>query len=229
MHFVNNKQNIFLRPNLFGGDFVIEELLEKLLSLGYRNFLIPKYNGINDLRKIEFSLSQTLIAECNFILLIENPGALFSLYDTISNTKLNVTGLAFGSQDYCLATGMVHQYDFLRYPRFIVAGIAKAFGIISIDIACMELDKEDIFILELIEAEKMGFDAKFVIHPSQLKLLTKSRKYSELEIQEAMAVIREYNELGQPSVFVYNGKAVEPPHIKNFQNIIELNKYYGSK
>ena len=229
LEFVKSKQNVFLRPNFFGGDFSTDKLLEKLISLGYRNFLIPKYNGINDIRKIEDSLSQSLKTECNFILLIENPSALFSLHDTISNTTLNLTGLAFGSQDYCLATGMKHQYELLKYPRFIVAGIAKAFGLTSIDIACMELDKEDIFIFELNEAEKMGFDAKFIIHPTQLQLLTRSRKYSDSEIREALAVIREFNELGQPTVFVFNGKAVEPPHIKNYLNIIRLNENYGSQ
>ena len=226
---VKNKRDIFLRPKLFNTSNPTEDLLVKLIDLGFTNFLIPKYKGIDDIRVIENALGSRINSFFKFILLIENPEALFSLMETVRMTTLNIVGLAFGSQDYCLASCMAHKYELLKFPRFMISGIAKSFKLTCIDIACMELEKKDTFIYELEEAELMGYDAKFIIHPDQLDILANYKKYSNKEIQEANAVMNKYIKLGSPAVFVYNGKAIEPPHIENYSRIIKYAKEYGSK
>jgi citrate lyase subunit beta-like protein len=184
-----------------------------LLEIGFSNFILPKFRNINDLKEIEKNINFKLFSQINFILLVENPESLFFIKNILISTGLNIIGLGFGSQDYCNETGMDHSLELLRQPRFIISGIAKAFGIQTIDIACMDIKNNDIFINELKESEIMGFDAKFIIHPNQLEIINNYKFYSNDKMAEAEEILKEYERLGRPTVFVYNGKAVEPPHI----------------
>jgi citrate lyase beta subunit len=169
------------------------------------------------------------VSDVKVILLIENPEALFTLQEILTKTKLNVIGIGFGSQDYCNETGMKHTAELLKYPRFMISGIAKACRKTSIDIACMDIKNDEIFLSEIEEAESMGFDAKFIIHPRQLQLIRNYKFYSDNEIFDAAMILAEYERLGKPPVFVFKGRAVEPPHINNYKKIINWEKIYGSQ
>lgn len=225
---IQNKHSLFVRPRLFDGLNPAETTFKILLKSGFRNFIIPKFICISELIQLEDCIIELSVSDVKVILLIENPQALFSLQEILLKTKLNVVGIGFGSQDYCNETGMKHTTELLKYPRFMISGIAKAFGKTSIDIACMDIRNDEIYLKEIEDAESMGFDAKFVIHPRQLELIRNYKFHSDNEIFEAATILAEYERLGKPSVFVFNGRAVEPPHISNYRKIINWNKKYGS-
>lgn len=225
---IENKQNILIRPKLFDVQIPIEFTFNSLLKSGFRDFIIPKFRTITDLKILENIIESLNIEDSRVILLIENPESLFTIQNILRETRLNVIGIGFGSQDYCNETGMKHDEIFLRYPRFMVSGIAKAYNKIAIDIACMNITNKDVFQKEIIDAEHMGFDAKFIIHPLQLKLLKMHKIYTETEVNEAEEILHEYNRLGKPAVFVFEGKAIEPPHLRNYQKILNWRKNYGS-
>lgn len=225
---IENK-GIFIRPRLFKEDVFLEQTLKDLLKFGFRNFIIPKFETIDDLRKVENTLSDLSITDEKIILLIENPKAYHFLKELILQTKLNLVGLAFGSQDYCNETGLKHDLDLLTVPRFNISSMAKAFNLTAIDIACMDVKNDEVFLKELELASDMGFEAKFAIHPRQLNLIKNHKIYSDREVEEAQEVIDEFERLNQPSVFVYKGKAVEPPHIQEYLKILNWKTNYGSE
>lgn len=219
------KKAIFVRPRLFKEGVFLEQTLKDLLKIGFINFIIPKFETIDDLREVENTLSNLSITDEKIILLIENPKAYHFLKEIILQTKLNLVGLAFGSQDYCNTTGLKHDLDLLTVARFNISSIAKAFNLTPIDIACMYVKNDEIFLKELESASDMGFEAKFAIHPHQLNLIKNFKIYSELEVKKAQEVIDEFKRLNQPSVFVFKGKAVEPPHIQQYLKILNYNNY----
>ena len=97
------------------------------------------------------------------------------------------------------------------------------------DIACMEVKDVEIFRKEVEESISMGFDGKFIIHPRQLDILNAYPFYSKGDFEEAEQVLDEYERLGNPSVFVFNGRAIEPPHIENYSKIKAWRLKYGKK
>jgi citrate lyase beta subunit len=222
---IKDKESFWIRPRIFLNNDFNSDLLKVLFDLGFINFVIPKVRNISHLNQVEQCLGRTI----NVILLVENPECLVNLKDILGETKLNITGVGFGSQDYSTETGMKHEQHLLRFPRFIIVTTAKAFGISCIDIACMEVRDEEIFRNEVSEAISMGFDGKFIIHPNQLDILNNYPVYSQADIEEAEQVLAEYERLGNPSVFVFNGRAIEPPHIKNYSKIKAWRLKYGKQ
>ena len=224
---IKNK-GIFVRPRLFHNSTFLEQTLIDLLKFGFKNFIIPKFETIDDLAKVENTLSNLSITDEKIILLVENPRAYHFLKDIILQTKLSLKGIAFGSQDYCNETGLNHNLELLNLLRFNISSIAKAFNLNSIDIACMDVKNDEVFLKELRLAYDMGFDAKFAIHPRQLFLIKNHKIYSEFELKEAQEIINEFERLNQPSVFVFKGKAVELPHIQKYLKILNWKKNYES-
>ena len=212
---IPNKQEIWVRPKLIENNKLHGKVLIKLCGIGFANFVLPKIRNVGHLKLIEKCIGEN----SQVILLVENPECLHNLPQMVEKTKLSIAGIGFGSQDYCLDSGMKHESNLLHYPRFIISNTAKAYGIKCIDIACMEIEKENLFREELAEAFSMGYDGKFIIHPKQLNILKSYPFYSKKEIDEAEKVLSEYERLGKPSVFQHKGKAIEPPHINNFLKI----------
>jgi len=217
---VEIKQNFWVRPRLFVNNKFNENILKELISIGFKNFIIPKIKNLNQLRIIENSIDLKIKNKINLIILIENPECLMNLQNILNDSLLNIIAIGFGSQDYCNTSGMNHTTDILKYPRFIISNTAKAFGIECIDIACMDIHNNEAFHKEINDAIVMGYDGKFVIHPKQLEVLNDYDYFSNNEILESQKIIEEYEKLGKPSIFVYNGKAIEPPHIIKYQSII---------
>lgn len=213
---VKNIGNVFVRINFFDKHKNLDKkLFYKLISLNISKFIIPKFESFNQLQKIEKFVEDK--TNLKFVLLVENPSALFSLIEILSKTKLNIIALGFGSHDYSNEVGMKHDIDLFYYPRFLIVGLSKMFNLISIDIACMDVDNEAIFQKEVEYAYDFGFDAKFIIHPKQLDRL----KRNELEIERAKEILNYYYKNGKPKVFKYKGKAIEPPHIKYFEKLLK--------
>lgn len=220
---ITNK--LFIRPNLFKEGRLNNELLTILLKKGFVKYVIPKFSSISELQEIEKHIEFDYLKKYEFILLIENPKSLLFLKEILQETKLNIVGLGFGSHDYCLETGLSHKPKYLRYPRFLISAIAKVFGLVSIDIASMEIRGEKVFEEEIYEGMALGFDAKFIIHPAQLKILTTFSKFDSNEIMKAKEILNRYKDLGKPPVFVHEGKVIEPPHIKQLKQLIKkINK-----
>ena len=218
---LKTKQTLWIRPKIFESGREQFETIKELLKQGFRNFIIPKIRNLEQLKNLESFVGNSMINELNIMILVENPACLINLNEIITKSSFDIEGIGFGSQDYCTETGMKHTLDLLKVPRFQIMNIAKANGIKSIDIACMDSKAGDIFTNELKEAFDMGFDGKFLIHPAQLEKLKRFPFYSKEEVVEAKSILNEHDRLQQPAVFVFKDKAIEPPHIKQYQNIIE--------
>lgn len=212
--------HLYVRPRIFSDSNSITKEFKVLLKFGFSKFVVPKYKTIDDLRFIERLIAKNKIQNTEIILLIENAQALFSLQKVLESVNLNVIGFGLGSHDYCLNSGLKHKIEYLNYPRFLISSLAKAYGKKSIDIACMDFTRSDIFEQELLSGFNLGFDAKFIIHPKQLDLLLKFQFFTHSEISEAQAVLTHFENNGFPSVFTYNGRIIEPPHIQQYRKIL---------
>lgn len=226
---LKNPETHYLRPPLFRKGYLDKELFERLLSLGSRKFLVPKFRSLNHIREIEKHQANIKKDAVSFVLVVENPESLMCINETLLTTRLNVVGIGFGSQDYCAETGLKHESEYLNHARFMIAAAAKANGVEAIDIACMQIHDQEKIKSEIHDAFNYGFDAKFFIHPIQLEVLKAYKFYSTAEIEYANKALYHYQNKGKPAVFSYEGRVIEPPHIKQFQRIKKWSEQHGNK
>lgn len=216
------KENHYARLRFFNENGQInKDLIDKLIKLGFQNFVIPKFTDSSQIEEIAAAFEHNTkysYVSFKFILIVEHPLGLINLHSTLLGRKLNYVAIGFGSHDYCNYTGMKHDLRLLRIPRFQVMNIAKAHNIIAIDIACMDISSNNQFAEEINQAILLGYDAKFLIHPNQLKYL--QDEYFDREIIIAKDVIEFYNNNGQPLVFKYKGKVIEKPHIEHYIKLL---------
>lgn len=233
---INVQPNMYVRPRLFNDtDFkeLNEDLLHRLIKIGYRNFLIPKFMMQQQLNVINNFISKHYKNfEFNFILLVESPLGLLNLREALESKLLNITGVGFGSHDYCSITGMKHTLENLSFVRHLLLNTVKAFNLKCIDIVSVDLDNNDAFFSEVENGFSMGFDAKFIIHPQQLEIMNSFPFYTEEEIKEAELVYPHILDIvsNKKSLIKINGKMYEKPHINRILKIINFkNKRYGTK
>ena len=175
--------NYYVRPRIIfnEGNNLDLKLLTDLVDIGFSKFLIPKISGLDELIYIQQILGANekyAYEEYQFILLVENPLCLINLKEIVKSKVMNITGVTLGSHDYTSVVGMKHTPYYLYFARNYVLNVAKAYGLLSIDIASMNISDEEEFSNECQDAFNMGYDAKFILHPKQLKVLKKTEYFN---------------------------------------------------
>jgi citrate lyase beta subunit len=200
--------------------------LKRILSEGYNKFVIPKIKTFSDIDTIQTFLSNNLKSKKEFklIVLVENSSALMNLSEILSSDF--ISGVGFGSHDYCADTGMKHTLKNIYWARMNILNTGKAMGKEVIDIASMNISDETDFIEECKNGYEMGFDSKFLIHPWQVKIFNSIQYYSDKEIDIALSVKKHIAGIGGIDKFTIariKGKVIEKAHLK------EINKILSSK
>ncbi|KAE8271809.1 hypothetical protein A4X09_0g561 [Tilletia walkeri] len=101
-----------------------------------------------------------------------------------------LSSLLFASEDFCAATSILRTRTrhSLLVPRSQVVLTARAFGLGAIDMVCIDIKDEAYLIEEAQEAKELGFDAKQVVHPSQVGPVQRIFAPSEEEVRRAARV-----------------------------------------
>ena len=223
--------NYYVRPRIeFNkGNIPNVKMLNELIDIGFRKFLIPKISKLDELKNLQkvLMLKENYEFEKHqFILLVEDPLCLMNLKEIVKSKIINITGITLGSHDYTNLMGMKHTPYYLFFARNYVLNVAKAYDLIAIDIASMNISDEQEFSSECIDAFNMGYDAKFVLHPQQLEVINNTEYFSKEEVKNALEIYEEIKtmDLVKFSVIKVNGKLYEKPHLKRIMKIIEWNK-----
>jgi len=199
------------------------EYLDRLTKKGFKKYIIPKVSNIEEFRDVltYYSSENLNLNEFKFIVLVENPEAVLNISAILKVDQ--VEGVGIGSHDYCDIIGMEHSLENLYWVRMKLLNIAKAMGKRIIDIASMNIENKSEFRQECEDGLKKGFDGKFIIHPWQLKIFNSIKQYSKEEVEFAKLVRSYINKIGGRKKFTItkiNGKVVEKPHLKRFNEIL---------
>ena len=104
-------------------------------KLGIRKFVLPKIKSSDELIRLISPLSKA-----NFLILIEHPRLLIELKNIFLNNHEcieSIIGFGLGSHDLMSFIDANHDYPQLDYPRKKMLYLAKAYGLLAIDIASM--------------------------------------------------------------------------------------------
>ncbi|MFN3138305.1 MAG: HpcH/HpaI aldolase/citrate lyase family protein [Allomuricauda sp.] len=195
------------------------EIFDRLLENGFTRFVFPKMAGFKD---FEACLKRTKL-KLEVILLVETPRLYIECFTQLSIYHQQIYGLALGSHDFIAAIQAKHTLQNLEVLRQQILYFSRAYDIISIDIASMNIKDEENFREELMDGFDKGYDGKFIIHPNQLEIVNKTKFYSENDYTWALNVQEKLNERGGENEFdpiLIDNQVVEKPHIKLAKRII---------
>lgn len=219
-------RQFFIRLPLYDADDKLElNFLKELYKAGFTKFVFPKLQNVKDFYKIKTQG----FARIQVIVLIESPRMLLEMPQLLIEENPSLYGIGMGSHDFMAEVGGVHHLKNLEYARQQILYLARMGNLIAIDIASMELKDENLFVEEVKDGVDKGYDAKFLIHPWQLKILQSISLYSQEEYEWALKVKTIYDQAGNAGEFnpvILEGQIIERPHLAKAFKIL---KYYESK
>lgn len=214
----------FIRIPLFDKNEQLDlHFLENFVSLGYTKFVFPK---LNDLAQITTVFQSVHLIKLQVILLIETPRLFLEAKEVLLTFKKYLCGIGIGSHDFMSVIGGEHTLNNLEVVRQQLLYLARMINITAIDIASMDLNDKKAFSAEILNGFKKGYDAKFFIHPWQIKTYRALQLYTEEEYKWAKKILKALAEVGNENEFnpiIIDGDVIERPHLNKAKKI---NKFY---
>jgi citrate lyase beta subunit len=207
-------------------DSINIDFITKLIGIGVVKIVIPKLISSSELLSLVAQFKQI-----KFILLIEHPRLLLEIKDFFRMHPEFIKkfyGIGIGSHDLMSFLGALHKPSQLDYPRKKMLFLAKAYGLKAIDIASMNIYKNEDFYKELEYAKENGFDGKFLIHPNQFDWLKEYEKNNKDELIWAKKIISRLpkNYKGDSiEPFIFENMVVEKMHVTKALEIIKKYNY----
>ena len=137
-------------------------------------------------------------------------------------------GLMFGAEDYALDLGLGTEREGeareLQHARSTLVVAAAAARILSIDGVFPNLDDEDGLLRDVVQARRLGFDAKSTFNPRQVALINRVFSPTADEVEYARKVTAAFEAAqarGDGSVAV-GGQLVDRPIVLRAQRILDL-------
>ncbi|MFO7971701.1 MAG: CoA ester lyase, partial [Desulfobacterales bacterium] len=226
---------ILVRTNSLGSDFIMGDLNEAIVS-GVNGIILPKVEKADDIIEINKLLIEVekkkAFAEgaLRVFPLIETAAAVQHIFNIVSTkTKPDrIHTVMFGAADYTLDMGieMTMGGEELFYARSRIAVACRAAGIAPpIDTPFMiDLKSTEGLISDAMQAKKLGFQGKLVIHPNQVKPCNKIFSPLPEEIEKAEKIVKAFEEAEAAGVAAIQleGKFIDFPVVKRAREILAL-------
>jgi len=198
------------------------EILKGLVDSGINNFVIPKFEGFNDFRRIQTQLLK-VNKKIKTILLIENASSYIDMEKILKEYSQHIYGISLGIHDFSFNTGVKNDYKTLKNIRLNIMLLAKTYSVIPIDIVSIYLTDKKKLVKEIIDGFNIGYRAKLLIHPKQLEVLKRTEFYSSNEIDEFKRIVKWYHnkEDQRNAILVDNGRIYEKMHINEIEKVIK--------
>jgi citrate lyase subunit beta/citryl-CoA lyase len=221
-------QRVFVRINSIGSG-LMEEDLQAVITPGIDGINLPKPSCADDIRTVEAiieRLEKERGIEKGHIKLtpwIETAKGLINAFE-ISSASPRIVGIIFGAEDFTLDTGMqrTEQGDELLYPRMAVVFAAKAAEVIAIDTPYNNFKDEAGLIREATLARNLGFEGKYIIHPSQIEPVNLAFRPSPEEVEHARRVVEAF-EAAEAQGFAstsVDGKMIDTPQANRARKLL---------
>lgn len=156
-------------------------------------------------------------------LLIETPGALLHLESLILASR-RVALLAFGPEDYSLATGVRASADDreLLFGRSLVVAAAAAYGCLAVDGVHMQYRDIVGLLAETERARRLGYHGKLVVHPIQIEPVHRAFAVSAEELDWARKILDVAEQMAAKGLGAagHEGQLVDAPVIARARRIL---------
>jgi citrate lyase subunit beta/citryl-CoA lyase len=163
-------------------------LLEKIDSNQLFSIVLPKVNHASDLERV--NLNVAIDAQ------IESAKGLVNVEEIAAHSRC--ASLAFGPLDFSADLGIsasatsTRESEFLLYPLMKILVAARASGKLAFDGPEVNIADSERFVTRTEYVRDMGFDGKWVIHPSQISPCNSIFTPNQSELERAKELIAKY-------------------------------------
>lgn len=203
-------ENLFVRVNRTRYRIELEALDHFRVG-----FMLPKIES-----EADYESAQGILKKHRIIALIETATGVVNS-NSIASIPW-VTALAFGAEDFTVATNISNDTESLFVPKSLIALAAKSNQKKVYDTPCFHIKDIGVLNSELLQAMKLGYDGKLAIHPSQIDFINEAFKL--LDPDYIKRIIKIYESSGN-SVCEINGKVYEKLHIDRLKRMLTQEEF----
>lgn len=203
--------------------------LRSVVHRGLDAILLPKCSDTREVVAVDRLIAglerdrRISRGKIRLFLLIETPGALLHIEPLILASR-RVALLAFGPEDYSLATGIRSSVDEreLLFGRSLVVAAASAYGCLAIDGVHMQYKDVDGLVAEAERARRLGYDGKLVVHPMQIEPVHRAFAISHEELDWARRILQVADAMAARGIGAagIEGQLVDAPVIARARRIV---------
>ena len=230
-------QKVFVRINSLASGHMQADL-EAVVYPGLDGISFPKPKSSDEVRKavaiIERLESERGINQGHIKIIpwIETAKGLLSAFD-IASASPRVIGLSLGAEDFTLDTGLRRsdEGEELLIPRIMMMLAAKAAEVCAIDTPYNDFNNEKGLLHEALLARNLGFDGKFVIHPSQIEPVNRLFRPTPDETMMAKRIDEAFKAAeaqGFASTSI-NGKMIDIPQAQRARKLLSIAQAVAQK
>jgi citrate lyase subunit beta / citryl-CoA lyase len=184
--------------------------------------VIPKVNSVAALDAVAHSLDNAGAPEAMRIwAMVETPTAIFDVRAIAAHPRVNV--LVMGTNDLAKELRSTGRGSLTPYLATAVLAAREA-GIAILDGVFNDVKNADGFAAECSEGQRMGFDGKTLIHPSQVEPCNDMWAPSDDEIAYAERVIAAFDDAlaDGRGVVTVDGRMIENLHVDNARRTLAV-------
>lgn len=216
-------RELVVRINAMDTPWFAQDLKQACLSQADA-VLVPKILNADDIAQItKFMEEQDASLTTKLWAMIEMPQAILKLAEIAAlGAQQRLTTFVMGFND--LAKEMRADHDRAIFGSVMTQTViaARAYGLNVIDSVYNDFNDPDGLTAECIEAKKLGFDGKSLIHPVQIETANRIFAPGADEIAAAEAIIAAFSDPinAGKGVIVVDGKMTELLHLKQAKQLV---------
>ena len=216
-------RELVVRINAMDTPWFAQDLKQACLSKADA-VLVPKILNAQDIVQItEFMEDQDASLDIQLWAMIEMPQAILKLAEIAAlGRQRRLTTFVMGFND--LAKEMRADHDRAIFGSVMTQTViaARAYGLNVLDSVYNDFHDPDGLAAECMEAKKLGFDGKTLIHPAQIETANRVFAPSADAITEAEAIIAAFADPinAGKGVIVVDGKMTELLHLKQAKQLV---------
>ena len=223
---------VLVRVNSLSTAWALSDLLA-VVPLLPQGIVIPKAQSNIEIKMVSWVIEQLAGVNSGIDIypLIETATGVEEAA-SIAKASALVKRLIFGALDYSLDLGLSYTPDptVLVYARARLVVASAAAGLEGpIDTVYPGFKDEDGLRRDTLEAKKLGFKGKLVIHPAQIIPVNEMFTPSEVEFEEAQQIVEVYRQAqaeGKGAV-QWKGKMIDEPVLKRAEQILAIKQQLG--
>ncbi len=200
--------------------------LRAIAKAGPAAVVVPKVNSAADVVAINKALEAAGAPDHTKIwAMLETPVAILHA-EQIATASDRLTVLVMGTNDLAKELHTEHvpgrQPLLFALSRCLLA--ARLAGKVILDGVYNDIQNEDGFAAECLQARQMGFDGKTLIHPSQVGPCNSAFAPSAAEIEQAREIISAFEEAeaAGKGVVTVNGRMIENLNVESSRRVLAV-------
>ncbi|KAF8158260.1 citrate lyase beta subunit [Crassisporium funariophilum] len=233
--------NVAVRVNDITTPFFRDDISQIISESNVHTLILPKIHSPQDLDHVSdaiFSSRNTpgspnlrIIPSIESARGIWNLGSIAGWRSKHSSTGGALSAILFAAEDYCADTSIIRTPSRreLLYTRSQISIAAKAFGLESIDMVCVNYKDRQTLVDECIDGRQLGFTGKQAIHPTQVEVINSTFVPTEEEIIRAAKIIKAMKVAheSEKGAVGLDGEMIDAPMVKQAQKTITLAEAAG--